>query len=251
MKIVVIGGHGLIGSRLVDMLGDQGHDAVAAGPRTGVNSVTGEGLAEALEGADVVVDVTNSPSFEDAAVLEFFRASTGNLLAAEQAAGVGHHVAVSVVSCDRLPDSGYMRAKVAQEELIEAASIPYTIVRATQFYEFVSVIADAATEGDTVRLPAARIQPIAGEDVSRAASRAAVGTPVNGIVEVAGPEAFSFEELIRQGLSARNDPRRVVADPGARYFGARLEDAGLLPGAHAELGETRFEDWLGRLAISG
>jgi len=251
MKIVVIGGHGLVGSKLVDRLGDHGHDAVAAGPRTGVNTLTGEGLAEALDGADVVVDVCNSPSFEDDAVLEFFRTSTGNLLAAEQAAGVGHHVALSVVGCDRLPDSGYMRAKVAQEELIEDSSIPYTIVRATQFYEFVKTIADSATEGDTVRLPSARIQPIAAEDVASAVGRTAIGTPAGRIVEVAGPEPFRFEELVRQGLSARDDPRHVVADPDARYFGTMLGDTSLLPGEHAQLGETRFEDWLSRLAIPG
>jgi uncharacterized protein YbjT (DUF2867 family) len=251
MKIVVIGGHGLIGSQLVDKLGDHGHDAVAAGPRTGVNTLTGQGLAEALDGADVVVDVCNSPSFEDDAVMDFFRTSTGNTLAAEEAAGVGHHVALSVVGCDRLPDSGYMRAKVAQEELIEASSIPYTIVRSTQFYEFVKTIADAATEGDTVRVPAASIQPIAAEEVARAVGRTAIGTPAGGIVEVAGPEPFRFDELMRQGLSARNDRRHVAADPDARYFGTTLSDTSLLPGEHAQLGETRFEDWLGRPAIPG
>jgi uncharacterized protein YbjT (DUF2867 family) len=250
MKIVVIGGHGLIGSQLVDRLGKHGHDAVAAGPRTGVDAVTGEGLAEALDGADVVVDVCNSPSFEDDAVLGFFRTSTGNLLGAEQAARVGHHVALSVVGCDRLPDIGYMRAKVAQEELIEASPTPYTIVRSTQFYEFVTTITDAATQGDTVRVPSARIQPIAAEDVARAVGRTAVGTPAGGIVEVAGPEPLRFEELIRQGLSARNDPRQVVTDADARYFGATLSDTSLLPGEHAQLGETRFEDWLGQPAIS-
>jgi uncharacterized protein YbjT (DUF2867 family) len=251
MKIVVIGGHGLIGAKLVDKLRDDGHDAVAAGPRTGVNTLTGEGLAEALDGAAVGVDVCNSPSFEDDAVMDFFRTSTGNLLAAEQAARVGHHVALSVVGCDRLPDSGYMRAKVAQEELIESSSIPYTIVRSTQFYEFVKTIADAATEGDTVRLPSARIQPIAAEDVARAVGTTAVGTPAGGIVEVAGPEPFRFEELFRQELSARNDPRHVVADPDARYFGATLSETSLLPGEHAQLGETRYEDWVSQLAIRG
>jgi uncharacterized protein YbjT (DUF2867 family) len=251
MKIVVIGGHGLLGSKLVDELDDHGHDAVAAGPRTGVDALTGDGLAEALDSADVVVDACNSPSFEDDAVLDFFRTSTRNLLAAEQAAGVGHHVALSVVGCDRLPDSGYMRAKVAQERLIEDAAIPYTIVRSTQFYEFVETIADAATEGDRVRLPSARIQPIAAEDVARAVGRTAVGTPAGGIVEVAGPEPFRFEDLVRRELSARNDPRRVVADPGARYFGATVSDATLLPGGHAQLGPTRFEDWLDELAIRG
>jgi uncharacterized protein YbjT (DUF2867 family) len=241
MRIVVIGGHGRIGSKLVDRLGD---DAVAAGPRTGVDAFTGEGLAGALDGADVVVDACNSPSFEDDAVLDFFRTSTANLLAAEQAADVGHHVAMSVVACDRLPDSGYMRAKVAQEELVEASSIPYTIVRSTQFHEFVEIIADAATEGDTVRLPSARIQPVAAEDAARAAGRIAVGTPVNGTIEVAGPEPYRFDELIRRALIVRNDPRQVVADPDTRYFGTTLDDSSLLPGEHARLGETRFEDWL-------
>jgi uncharacterized protein YbjT (DUF2867 family) len=250
MKIVVIGGHGLIGSRLVDILGEHGHEAVAAGPRTGVNTVTGDGLAEALDGADVVVDVCNSPSFADDEVMDFFRTGTRNLVAAARTAGVGHHVALSVVGCDRLPDSGYMRAKVVEEELVEGSSLPYTIVRATQFYEFVKVIADAATEGDTVRVPAARVQPIAAEDVSRAVGRAAVGEPVNGIVEVAGPEAYTFEDLVRRELSARDDPRQVVVDPGAGYFGAELTDGSLVPDDDARLGETRFEDWLGRPAIA-
>jgi uncharacterized protein YbjT (DUF2867 family) len=241
MRIVVIGGHGRIGSKLVDRLGD---DAVAAGPRTGVDAFTGEGLAGALDGADVVVDACNSPSFEDDAVLDFFRTSTANLLAAEQAAGVGHHVAISVVACDRLPDSGYMRAKVAQEELIEAASIPYTIVRSTQFYEFVESITAAATDGDTIRVPSASIQPVAAEDAARAVGRIAVGTPAGGIVEVAGPKPYRFDELVRYDLSARNDPRRVVADPDARYFGTTLTNGSLLPGENAQLGETRFEDWL-------
>jgi uncharacterized protein YbjT (DUF2867 family) len=246
MKIIVIGGQGLIGSKVVNTLGEHGHEAVAACPSTGVDAVTGEGLSEALDGADVVVDVCNSPSFEDAAVMEFFRAATGNLVAAEQAAGVGHHVALSVVGCDRLPDSGYMRAKAAQEELIAASPIPYTIVRATQFFEFVAMIADAATDGDTVRLPAASIQPIAAEDVARAVSRAAVGAPIGGVVETAGPEAYGFDELVRRSLSGHDDPRHVVADPDARYFGAALANGSLLPGADAQLGETRFEDWLSR-----
>ena len=251
MKIVVIGGHGRIGSKIVEKLGEHGHDAVAADLSTGVNTLTGEGLADEIDGADVVVDVSNSPSFEDDAVMDFFRTSTGNLLAAEEAAGVGHHVAMSVVGSDRLPDSGYLRAKVAQEELIEASSIPYTIVRATQFYEFVESIADAATEGDTVRVPSASIQPIAADDAARAVGRIAVGTPVNGIVEVAGPKPYSFHELIRYGLSAHDDSRRVVADPDARYFGTTLGDTSLLPGENAQLGETRFEDWLGALATAG
>jgi uncharacterized protein YbjT (DUF2867 family) len=248
MKIVVIGGQGRVGSKIVDKLVEHGHDAVAADLGTGVNTITGEGLAEALDGADAVVDVSNSPSFEDAAVLEFFQTSTRNILAAEQAAGVGHHVATSIVGADRLADSGYLRAKVAQEELIEASSVPYSIVRSTQFFEFVKSIADAATDGDTVRVPSASIQPIAADDVARAVASIAVGAPVNGIVEVGGPEPFRFDELIRTGLEAGNDPRRVVADPDARYFGTTLSDTSLLPGDDAQLGETRFEDWLGALA---
>jgi uncharacterized protein YbjT (DUF2867 family) len=248
MRIIVIGGHGRVGSKIVAKLAEHGHDAVAAGPQTGVDTITGEGLAEVLERADAVIDVSNSPSFEDDAVMEFFQTSTRNILAAEKTAGVGHHVAMSVVGSDRLPDSGYLRAKVAQEELIQASSIPYSIVRSTQFYEFVEPIVDAATEGDTVRVPAASIQPIAADDAARAVGRIAVGTPANGIVEVAGPKPYRFDELIGYALSARNDPRRVIADPDARYFGAALTNGSLLPGEHAQLGETRFEDWLGALA---
>ncbi len=213
MKIVVIGGSGLIGSKLVTKLNGHGHQAVAASPNSGVNTLTGEGLAEVLEGASVVVDVSNSPSFEDAAVMEFFKTSTGNLLTYEAAAGVGHHVALSVVGCDRLPDSGYLRAKIAQEKLIKESSIPYSIVRATQFFEFVNRIADSATDGNTVRLPPVRFQPMAADDVASAVGRVAMGSPLNGIVEVAGPEQFRFDELIRLGLSARKDPREVIADP--------------------------------------
>jgi uncharacterized protein YbjT (DUF2867 family) len=244
MKIVVIGGNGRIGSKIVSKLGEHGHDAVAADPSTGVNTLTGEGLAEAFDGADVVVDVSNSPSFEDDAVMEFFRTSTRNILVAEQKARVGHHVAMSVVGSDRLPGSGYLRAKVAQEELIEASSIPYSIVRSTQFYEFVGAIADSATDGDTVRVPAAGIQPIAAEDAARAVGRIAVGTPINGIVEIGGPKPYSFEELIGYGLSAKGDPRHVVVDPDAQYFGTTLSNGSLLPGANAQLGETRFETWI-------
>ena len=242
MKIVVIGGHGRIGSKIVEALGEHGHNAVAADLGTGVNTVTGEGLAEAFAGADVVVDVSNSPSFEDDAAMDFFRTSTRNILVAEQAARVGHHVALSIVGADRLPDSGYLRAKVAQEQLIEASSIPYTIVRSTQLHEFVGAIAEAATEGDTVRVPAAGIQPIAAEDAARLAGRLAVGNPVNGIVEVAGPEPYRFDELIRLALG--DDPREIVADPDAQYFGTKLADGSLLPGENPQLGETRFEDWV-------
>jgi uncharacterized protein YbjT (DUF2867 family) len=250
MKIVVIGGRGRIGSKLIDKLDEHGHEAVAADLSTGVNTLTGEGLAKALAGADVVVDVSNSPSFEDDAVMEFFQTSTGNILAAEQAAGVGHHVALSVVGTDRLPDSGYLRAKVAQENLIKSGPIPYSIVRATQFYEFVEAIADAATDGDTVRVPSALIQPMAADEVARAVGRTAMGTPVNSIVEVGGPERFRFDELIRHGLEARNDPRHVIADPDARYFGTKLSETSLVPGEDAQLGETRFQDWLGALATA-
>ena len=246
MKIVVIGGHGRIGSKIVGTLGEHGHEAVAADPSTGVNTLTGEGLAEAFAGADTVVDVSNSPSFEDDAVMDFFRTSTRNILVAEQAARVGHHVAMSIVGTDRLPGSGYLRAKVAQEELIEASSIPYSIVRSTQFYEFVDSIADAATDGDTVRVPAAGIQPIAAEDAAGAVARIAVGKPVNGIVEVAGPRPYRFDELIGYSLGAQDDQRRVVVDPDARYFGTTLTNGSLLPGENAQLGETRFEDWIGR-----
>jgi uncharacterized protein YbjT (DUF2867 family) len=244
MKIVVIGGHGRIGSKIVATLGEHGHEAVAADLGTGVNTLTGEGLAEAFTGADVVIDVSNSPSFEDDAVLEFFQTSTRNILTAEHAARVGHHVALSVVGSDRLPDSGYLRAKVAQEKLIEDSSIPYTIVRSTQFFEFVDSIAAAAGEGETVRVPAASIQPVAAEDAARAVARVAVGTPVNGTVEVAGPRPYRFDELIRYSLSAHDDQREVVADPDAQYFGTTLSNGSLLPGDDAQLGETRFEDWL-------
>jgi len=244
MKIVVIGGTGLIGSKLVPKLVEQGHQAVAASPSSGVNTLTGEGLADVLEGAAVVVDVSNSPSFEDAAVMEFFETSTRNLLSFGAAAGVGHHVALSVVGTERLSESGYFRAKIAQEKLIKTSSIPYSIVHATQFFEFVKGIADAATDGNTVRLAPVLIQPMAADDVATALGRIVVGAPVNGTVEIAGPERFRLDELIRQGLSAHNDPREVVADPHARYFGAELSERTLVPGEDARLGETRFEDWL-------
>jgi len=244
MKCVVIGGTGLIGSKVVKKLREHGHEALPASPDTGVNTITGVGLARALTGASVVIDVSNSPSFEDAAVMEFFETSTRNLLAAEAAAGVGHHVALSVVGAERLPDSGYLRAKVAQEKLIAASPLPYSIVHATQFFEFVKSIAAAATDGDTVRLAPVLLQPIAAEDVASAVYEIAVGTPVNGTVEVGGPEQIRFDALIRRGLSARNDPRRVVADPHARYFGTELGERSLVPGGDARLGKTRFEDWL-------
>ena len=250
MKIVVIGGTGLTGSKLVRKLREQGHEAVPASPESGVNTLTGEGLAQVLNGAAVVVDVSNSPSFEDEAVLKFFETSTGNILKAEDAAGVGHHVALSVVGTERLLESGYFRAKIAQEKLIRSSSIPYSIVHATQFFEFVKSIADAATSGNTVRLAPVLIQPMAAEDVAGAVGRIAVGSPVNGVVEVAGPEQFRLNELIQRGLRERHDPREVVADPEARYFGAVLGERTLLPGTDARLGETRFEDWLTQAVVS-
>jgi uncharacterized protein YbjT (DUF2867 family) len=244
MKIVVIGGSGLIGSRLVPKLREQGHEAVAASPKSGVNTLTGEGLAEALKGASVVVDVSNAPAWEDAAVMEFFETSTRNLLAYEASADIGHHVALSVVGSERLLESGYFRAKIAQEDLIKGSSIPYSIIRATQFFEFVKGIADFSTNGNTVRLPPALIQPMAADDVASEVGKIAVGTPVNGTVEIAGPEQFRLNELIRQGLSARNDPREVVADSHAGYYGVKLGESTLVPGNDARLSQTRFADWL-------
>jgi uncharacterized protein YbjT (DUF2867 family) len=240
MKIVVVGGTGLIGSKLVNQLREHGHEALAASPNTGVNSLTGEGLADALKGASVVVDVTNSPSWEDAAVLNFFETSTRNLLAYEAAAGVGHHVALSVVGTERLLESGFFRAKMAQENLIKGSSIPYSIVRATQFFEFVKNIADFSTDGNTVRLPPVLIQPMAADDVASAVARVAMGSPVNGTVEVGGPERFRLDELIRLDLTARNDPREVIADPQAGYFGVKVSENTLIPGDGARLSERRF-----------
>jgi uncharacterized protein YbjT (DUF2867 family) len=244
MKIVVIGGSGLIGSKLVPKLGEQGHEAVAASPKSGVNTVTGEGLADALKGASVVVDVSNAPSWEDAAVMNFFETSTNNLLKYEAAAGVGHHVALSVVGTERLLESGYFRAKIAQEELIKASSIPYSIVRATQFNEFVKGIADFSTKGDEVHLPSVLIQPMSADDVASAVGRIATGSPVNGIVEVGGPEQFRLDELIRRGLASLNDPRKVVADPEATYYGIKVTERSLVPDNGAMLGKMRFDDWI-------
>jgi uncharacterized protein YbjT (DUF2867 family) len=246
MKIVVIGGSGLIGSKVVTMLTAQGHQAVAASPKSGVNTLTGEGLAKVLEGASVVVDVSNSPSFETAAAMEFFKVSSRNLFACEAAAKVKHHVALSVVGSERLSESGYIQAKRVQENMIKESSIPYSIIRATQFFEFVNGIADAATDGNTVRVPAALIQPIAADDVAKAVARVAVGAPVNGTIEIGGPEKFRFDVLIGRSLSAQNDRRQVIADPHARYFGAELSERTLVAGDNAQLGETRFEDWLKR-----
>ena len=248
MKIVVIGGTGLIGSKVVSKLGERGYDVIAASPNSGVNTLTGEGLTKVLEGASVVVDVSNSPSFADDAVMEFFKTSTGNLLRYEAAAGVGHHVALSVVGSERLPDSGYLRAKVAQEKLIKESSIPYSIVRATQFFEFLKRIAGEVTDGNTVRLPSVRFQPVAADDVAGAVARVAVESPLNGTVELGGPEQLRFNEFIRRDLSARKDPREVIADPHARYFGTELGEYSLVPGNDALLGEIRFEDWLNQSA---
>ena len=242
----MVGGRGRIGARLVTTLTRGGHDVVAASRRSGIDVVTGEGLAEALRGASVVVDVSDSPAFDDASVMTFFTTSTRNLLAGEAAAGVGHHVMLSIVGIDRVPELGYYRAKLAQEQLIKDSSIPYSIVRATQFFEFLGSIADAATDGRTVRVPPARIQPIAADDVARAVAAAATGTPVNGTVEIGGPEPFYMAALMQRVLGARNDPREVISDPHARYFGARLNEGSLVPGNDAELGEIRFDDWLGR-----
>jgi len=249
MKLVIIGGTGLIGSKLVTRLRERGHEAVPASPDTGVNTLTGEGLAEALQGAAVVVDVSNSPSFEESAVMQFFTTSTRNLLEYAAAAGVKHYVALSVVGTERIPDSPYLRAKNAQETLIKSGGIPYSIVHATQFFEFVNRIADDATDGTIVRLPAALIQPMAADDVAKAVGKVAVGAPLNGTVEVAGPERFRFDELVRQGLAARNDLRTVVVDPHARYFGAELGERSLIPGDGAQLGEVRFQEWLGHPAL--
>jgi uncharacterized protein YbjT (DUF2867 family) len=244
MKIVVIGGSGLIGTKLVNKLRQLGHEIVAASPASGVNTITGEGLAEALARAAVVVDVSNSPSFEDAAVLAFFENSGRNLARAEREASVRHHVALSVVGTDRLQDSGYFRAKLAQEQLIKTSGIPYTIIRATQFFEFLGAIAAAGTDDKRVRLSNASFQPIAADDVAKAVADAALGSPVNDTIEIAGPERLPLSELVARYLKAINDPREVVSDSQARYSGARLDDRSLVPGDNAHLGIIRFEDWL-------
>jgi uncharacterized protein YbjT (DUF2867 family) len=244
MKIVVIGGSGLIGSKLVDRLRQEGHDPLAASPEANIDTITGEGLAEALEDTQVVVDVENAPAWDDAAVLDFFQTSSRNLLAAEAAAGVGHHITLSVVGIDRLPESGYFRAKVAQEQVVTAGPIPYTIVRATQFFEFIARIADSNTNGNTVRLSPALVQPEAADDVVSTLAEVAVGAPLNDTIELAGPEAFRLDELAGRVLKASDDPRQVTADPNARYFGAELDDRSLTPGDDARIAPTRFEDWL-------
>jgi uncharacterized protein YbjT (DUF2867 family) len=246
MKIVVIGGTGLIGTKLVNNLRNRGHEVLAASPKSGVNTFTGEGLAEALTGAQVVVDVANAPSWEDKAVMEFFQTAGRNLLAAEKAAAVRHHVALSIVGADRLPASGYLRAKVAQENLIKASGIPFTIVRSTQFFEFAKGIVQSATEGQTVRLSPALMQPIASDDVAAALTGMALAEPLNGTVEIAGPEPIRMDELARRFLSATRDPRKVTTDVHARYFGTELNDQSLTSGGNARLGPTRFEEWLSR-----
>jgi uncharacterized protein YbjT (DUF2867 family) len=249
MKVVVIGGTGLIGSKLVSRLRDLGHEAVPAAPNTGVNTLTGDGLADVLQRAAVVVDVSNSPSFEEAAVLNFFTTSTRNLLTYGAAAGVTHHVALSIVGVERPPGNAYFRAKLAQEALIKESSMPYSIVHATQFFEFVNRIADEATVGNTVRLAPVLFQPMAADDVAREVGAIAVGPPLNGTVEIAGPERFRFDELIRQALRRRQDPREVIADEHAPYFGAEVTEYSLVPGDHPRLGSLRFEEWLSQPAL--
>lgn len=244
MKIVIIGGTGLIGSKVAARLQALGHEALAAAPNTGVNTITGEGLAEALAGAQVVIDVANSPSFEDAAALDFFQTSGRNLLAAEQAAGVTHHVALSVVGTERLQASGYFRAKLTQETLIEASPVPYTILRSTQFFPFVIGIIQSGAVGDEVHLSSAKVQPIAADDVAAALAEIALGPPLNGVTEIAGPQALGLEVFARRYLDAKGDTRRIVANPVAPYFGAVLEADTLIPGAHPRLGKISLEDWL-------
>ncbi|WP_422739235.1 SDR family oxidoreductase [Micromonospora sp. WMMD729] len=248
MKVVVVGGSGLIGSKVVRNLGGQGHEAVAASPKTGVNTLTGEGVAEALDRAAVVVDVSNSPSFEDTAVREFFETSTRNLLAASATAGVRHYVVLSIVGSDRLPESGYMRAKVAQEKLVAASGLPYSLIHATQFFEFLPGIVDAAMDGDTARLAPVLIQPMAADDVAAEVTAIALDAPTNGVVEIAGPEQFRLDELGRSVLADRHDSRSVVVDPGARYFGATLEERSLVPADGARIPGTRLDEWRARAA---
>lgn len=245
MKIIVIGGTGLIGKKLVNQLTAKGHEAIAASPSSGVNTLTGAGLAEVVTGADAVVDVSNSPSFEETAVLNFFETSTRNILAAVKAAGIAHFVALSVVGADRMADGGYMRAKIAQESLIKASNVPFTILRATQFFEFLAPIADTTTQGDTARLPSALMQPLAAEDVAAALADVVLGKPANGIVEVAGPERLPMAEFVQRALAAKHDPRKVIPDASATYFGYVLDDTSLNPGSsNPRIAPTRFEDWL-------
>ncbi|QEX22910.1 LysR family transcriptional regulator [Hypericibacter adhaerens] len=248
MKIVVIGGTGLIGSKVVSHLREKGHEVIAGAPSTGINTITGEGLAMAMAGTQVVLDLANSPSFEDEAVMTFFKTAGRNLLAAEAAADVRHHIALSVVGADRLPTSGYLRAKIAQEDLIRASGIPYTIIRSTQFFEFVPGIAQSATDGQTVRLSPALLQPVASDDVAALVAKTALMAPQNGIIELAGPERIGLDDLVRRYFRAKRDPRNVVTDIHARYFGAELNDKSLTPDANPHLGTVHFEDWLGRAA---
>lgn len=250
MKVVIIGGSGLIGKKLAALLQQAGHEVVAASPSSGVNAVTGEGLSQALAGAEVVVDVSNSPSFEDEAVMNFFKSSTRNLLATELAAGVRHHVALSVVGSERVPESGYFRAKVAQESIIKGSTVPYTIVRATQFFEFLESIAYVSTQDQTVRASSARLQPIAADDVAAALAKVATEAPLNDTCEIAGPQSFRLDELLRRTLQASQDPREVVRDDDALYFGTRLDDKSLTPGAHARIGTTSLESWLANNAAA-
>jgi len=250
MKVVIIGGTGLIGSTIVQKLREHGHESVPASPDTGVNTLTGEGLADALIGADVVIDVSNSPSFEDAAVLDFFQTSTRNILAAEKSAGVRHHVALSVVGTERLSESGYIRAKQAQEQLIRESGIPYSIVHATQFFEFVPRIADELTVGNEVRVPPVLFQPIAAEDVAKTVGKVSVGAPLNGMIEVGGPQQFRLDEIIRRALTARSDPREVIADPKARYFGTILSERTLIPDEGARLGEVTLQMYVKQKAAA-
>ena len=244
MQVVVIGGSGFIGSKLVNMLRKQDHEVVSASPSSGINTITGEGLGEALKGADVVIDVSNSPSLEDTAALKFFEISTRNILQAAQAAGVQHHVALSIVGADRIPELGYYRAKVVQEKLIKSATLPYTIVRATQFVEFIGKLTEDSTKGDTVYLSSILIQPIAADDVASALARAALSDPINGTIEVAGPQRFRLDEFARQILQAKHDVRKVEADTHKTYFGAEINDDSLTAGDNSQIGSTRFEDWL-------
>lgn len=246
MKIVVIGGTGLIGSKVVSNLRQKGHEVVAASPNTGVNTITGEGLAQALSGAEVVVDLANAPDFSDDPVMAFFKTSGSNLMAAEKVAGVRHHVALSVVGSDRLPDSGYLRAKMAQEKIVNTSGIPYTIIRSTQFFEFLGGIAQSATDGETIRLSPAHVQPVASDDVAALVAKVATMAPANGIVELAGPERISLDDLVRRYLAAKHDARKVVTDVHARYFGTELNDKSLTPGDNPHIGSTLFETWLAR-----
>jgi uncharacterized protein YbjT (DUF2867 family) len=251
MKIVVIGGTGMIGSKVVANLTERGHEAVAASPNTGVNTLTGEGLADAVRGADVVLDVTNAPSWEDQAVLDFFVTSTTNQLAAEEEAGVGHHVALSIVGADREPDSGYLRAKVAQEKVIEESGRPYTILRSTQFFEFVRQVAEAGAEGDTIRLTNAHFQPIAADDVAAFVTETTLAPAANGVLEIGGPESIPLDELARRALTHDGDPRTVIADPDATYYGAKVKVGSLTPGPDARLGSIHFDDWLTHTVVPG